>query len=88
MERAVAVTRGTELHVDALPEKVRTFEPDKLVIDTDSPEAMPTLDEMVRRYIRRGLAACQGNKSLAAKVLGLDRRTLYRRLESLQISDR
>ena len=33
------------------------------------------------RYIRKVLAAVGGNKTLAAKVLGFDRRTLYRKLE-------
>jgi two-component system response regulator HydG len=34
-----------------------------------------------RRYILRVLDAVHGNKSKAAQVLGLDRKTLYRRLE-------
>jgi two-component system response regulator HydG len=33
------------------------------------------------RYIRKVLAAVGGNKTLAAKVLGFDRRTLNRKLE-------
>ena len=37
--------------------------------------------EMERRYVRRVLDACGGNKTQAAKVLGMDRRSLYRRLE-------
>jgi ActR/RegA family two-component response regulator len=32
-------------------------------------------------YIRRTLDACGGNVSEAARRLGIDRRTLYRRLE-------
>lgn len=39
------------------------------------------LDEVERRHILRVLEAVQGNKSRAAQVLGLDRKTLYRRLE-------
>jgi DNA-binding NtrC family response regulator len=39
------------------------------------------LDEIERRHILRVLEAVQGNKSRAAQVLGLDRKTLYRRLE-------
>ena len=41
------------------------------------------LDEIERRYVARVLAACSGNKTRAAQVLGLDRRTLYRRIEAL-----
>jgi DNA-binding NtrC family response regulator len=39
------------------------------------------LDEIERRHILRVLEAVQGNKSRAAQVLGLDRKTLYRRRE-------
>ncbi len=85
IERAVALTRGTEVSVDDLPEAVRTYQSTRLVITGENPDEMLTLDEMERRYIRRVLTACNGNKSQAAKVLGLDRRSLYRRLESLEI---
>jgi DNA-binding NtrC family response regulator len=43
---------------------------------------------MERRYIRKVLAAVGGNKTQAARILGLDRRTLYRRIESLGIDAR
>jgi DNA-binding NtrC family response regulator len=38
----------------------------------------PTLDELGRRYAAQVLAECQGNKTRAAEVLGIDRKTLYR----------
>ena len=85
IERAVALTRGSEITIDDLPEGVRTYQSTRLVITGENPDEMLTLDEMERRYIRRVLTACNGNKSQAAKVLGLDRRSLYRRLESLEI---
>lgn len=40
------------------------------------------LDEVERDYMRRVLASCGGNVSAAARRLGVDRRTLYRRLGS------
>jgi len=39
------------------------------------------MDEVERRYIVRVLEAVGGNKTLAAQILGFDRRTLYRKLE-------
>ena len=39
------------------------------------------LAEVERGYIRRVLDACHGNVSRAARILGIDRRTLYRKLE-------
>jgi two-component system response regulator HydG len=40
-----------------------------------------TLDQLESRYIARVLKMLGGNKSRAAQVMGLDRRTLYRKLE-------
>ena len=48
---------------------------------TESPGELITLDEMERRYVRQVLNAVGGNKTHAARVLGIDRRSLYRRLE-------
>jgi two-component system response regulator HydG len=50
------------------------------------PADMPTLDELEARYIARVLASTKGNMSKAAKILGVDRKTLYRkRLELGQL---
>jgi hypothetical protein len=51
------------------------------VITTESPGELITLDEMERRYVRQVLNAVGGNKTHAARILGIDRRSLYRRLE-------
>ena len=42
-----------------------------------------TLDELERRYCSKVLERYGGNKSHAARVLGIDRRSLYRRLNKL-----
>ncbi|MBA2541425.1 MAG: helix-turn-helix domain-containing protein, partial [Deltaproteobacteria bacterium] len=44
------------------------------------------LDEMERRYIRHVLELLRGNKTRAARTLGIDRRSLYRRLEAFEQS--
>jgi two-component system response regulator HydG len=44
---------------------------------------MPTLEELQARYIARVLAHTKGNMSKAAKILGLDRKTLYRKRDEL-----
>jgi DNA-binding NtrC family response regulator len=51
-------------------------------LSTSDPAVMITLDEMERRYVRQVLASVNGNKTHAARVLGIDRRSLYRRLEA------
>lgn len=81
VERAVALTRYERLAVDDLPEKVRDYRSSHLVVAGDDPSELPPLDEVERRYILRVLDAAGGNKTLAARTLGLDRKTLYRKLE-------
>ncbi len=47
------------------------------------PSDFPTLEELDARYIARVLAHTRGNVSKAAKILGVDRKTLYRKREEL-----
>jgi two-component system response regulator HydG len=81
MERAVALCRLDEITVDDLPAKIQEHQSSKIVITTESPGELITLHEMERRYVRQVLNAVGGNKTHAARILGIDRRSLYRRLE-------
>lgn len=49
-------------------------------IDIQGDEKFITLDDLEKRYILRVVEALNGNRSLAAQTLGLDRKTLYRKL--------
>jgi two-component system, NtrC family, response regulator AtoC len=81
IERAVALTRFEELTVDDLPEKIRDYKGTNLSIPgVDSFEMLP-MEEVERRYILRVLKEVNGNKTLAAEILQVDRRTLYRKLD-------
>jgi two-component system response regulator HydG len=84
IDGAVALARNNKIELDDLPEKVRTFRPEKFVVSANQPEEIVTIDELERRYILRVLSLVGGNKSRAAQVLGFDRRTLYRKLERYQ----
>lgn len=81
VERAVALTRCDKLTVEDLPERIRTYRSSDLSLGGDDPAELPTMEEVERRYIQHVLQATGGNKTLAARVLGLDRKTLYRKLE-------
>jgi len=78
IERAVALTRSSRLTVDDLPEAVRAGDPVRSATLASGEELVP-LEEVERRYIRRVMQATGGNKTLAAQILGVDRRTLYRK---------
>jgi two-component system response regulator AtoC len=86
MQRAVTLAQYTDVAVEDLPDKVRTYRSTQLVPDVDEPEQLLTMDEVEKRYIQRVLEVVSGNKSLAAKVLGFDRATLYRKLERYGMS--
>jgi len=81
MERAVALCRLDEITIDDLPAKVQEYKTSKIVISTDAPSELITMDEMERRYVRQVLKAVGDNKTRAARILGMDRRSLYRRLQ-------
>lgn len=81
IERAVALTRFDRITVEDLPERIGTYQSTRIApIDMDA-EHVLTLQELEKRYIERVLKAVGGNKTRAARLLGLDRRTLYRKLE-------
>jgi len=81
VERAVALTRFEEILIEDLPTKVQNYKRTHVVLDSGDPSELVPLDELERRYILRVLEALNGNKSLASQTLGLDRKTLYRKLQ-------
>jgi len=82
IERAVAVTQFEQVTVEDLPEKIRSYSSTKVPLVSDDPEELVPLEEVELRYIRRVLEAAQGNRTEAARILGVDRKTLYRKLRS------
>jgi two-component system response regulator HydG len=81
IERSVALTSYEQLVVDDLPERVRSFREEHVLVTGSDPEELVPLEEVERRYVLRVLEASSGNKTIAARVLGLDRKTLHRKLE-------
>jgi DNA-binding NtrC family response regulator len=50
-------------------------------------EDLPALDELERRYLLYILEITGGNRTRAAEILGIDRRTLYRMIERYGIDN-
>jgi two-component system response regulator HydG len=81
MEYAVALASTGEIAVADLPDKIRAFRPTQIVLSSSDPGQLVTLEELERRYVTRVVESVDGNKAAAARVLGIERRTLYRMLE-------
>lgn len=90
VERAVTFAAGDRVHAKHLPARVRNDsqgvdEPraDRSYGLTEGKEKLLPLVEVERRYIRHVMEEMGGNKRKAASILGIGRRTLYRRLEEI-----
>ena len=81
IERAVTLARYDEIMVDDLPEKVRAYRRSHVLVASDDPSELVPMEEVERRYVLRVMEAVAGNKTLAARILGFDRKTLYRKLD-------
>ncbi len=84
IERAVALTPYDTVTLGDLPEKVRAFRADTVFIGGQDPTELVPLEEVERRYIEHVLKAVDNNRTQAAKILGLDRKTLYRKLKATE----
>jgi two-component system response regulator HydG len=85
IERAVALTRFEQIVVEDLPEKIRDYRRSHVLVASDDPSELVPLEEVERRYIARVMEAVGGNKTAASRVLGIDRKRLYRMLERLGV---
>ncbi len=82
LERLAVGARGAAIDAGDLPETFRQRPPR---LEAPLFAGLPTLEEMEKRYLRHVLAEVKGNRSRAAEVLGIDRRTLYRMAERFSL---
>ena len=78
IERIVLFSRGAVVGPDDLPVLLQSSRRDT---PTGLFEDLPTLEDVERRYLEHVLQAVGRNRTRAAEVLGIDRRTLYRMAE-------
>jgi DNA-binding NtrC family response regulator len=89
VEYAALRARGAEVAPEDLPAKLQTQRVRAAAARTPLTtlyEDLPTLDELERRYLLHVLEAAGGNRTRAAELLGIDRRTLYRMAERFKIN--
>jgi DNA-binding NtrC family response regulator len=83
IERAVTLTRGEKISPDDLPPAVQGARGDRRVLDEAAEKSLP-LHEVEKEYIKKILDKTGGNKYQAAHALGIDRKTLYRKLAEIE----
>ena len=87
MQRLAALSNGIIRLEDLPSEMVSTPTVASVMNDILLDGELPTLEKLEADYLLRVLSAVGGNKSRAAQILGVDRKTLYRMLGPLQRRD-
>jgi DNA-binding NtrC family response regulator len=82
VERAVALGSGPILHVGDLPSNLQNLHSERL---PEQDELVP-LEELERRAIFRALRETSGDKLAAARLLGIGKTTLYRKLKQYDVA--
>ena len=84
IEHAVSLSRGNVITGDDLPSFLGERDDTRDLL-TRATEKRYTVADLEREYIIAVLQQTGGNKSRAAQILGMDRKTLYRKLQEYQI---
>lgn len=71
---------GGQICPEHLPEEVRNLQSPEYVPAPERPGEPETLQALTERHVRRALAYTRGNKARAARILGIDVKTLRRHL--------
>ena len=91
VERAVVLTRGESVHARDLPPEVRDLQAEIVASAEDTERKIGSgklsLKEAEKQLIIHALKECEGNRTGAAKKLGISRRTLHRKLHEFGLSD-
>jgi len=85
IERAVILSEGEEITRDLLSLPATDNKKYKVQTPDETSENVYDLNEMERLHILRVLQEARGNRSVASKLLGIDRKTLYLKLKKYGI---
>jgi DNA-binding NtrC family response regulator len=86
IERAVLLGKGTLVGLEDLPAHL-VARGESAIVLAQALDNRLTLRDLEREYIGKVLANSNGNKAEAARILGVDRTTLYRKLEEYKFKD-
>jgi DNA-binding NtrC family response regulator len=83
VERAATLTQGLTISLEDLPTNIQAIQGEGQFIEDAVEQTLP-LAQVEWNYIRRVLEKLGGNKYQTAQVLGIDRKTLYRKLSEME----
>jgi DNA-binding NtrC family response regulator len=86
IEHAVVLARGETIETRDLPQNIRIGD-DQELGDNHPLSGDLTVKEAEKQLIIRALKECHGNRSEAAKKIGMSRRTLHRKLHTYQLEN-
>jgi len=86
VERAVLLSSERTIGVEDLPLQLRNANQSQVPASTRGMTLKQALERPEREIIRQALVACQGNRSQAADVLGINRTTLYKKMKRLGLA--
>ena len=85
IERAVLLSKSDILKPDDFPQKIS--DPVPMNVISESKPETPTLESIEKAYIHFVMSQTEGKKTKAAKILGIDASTLYRKIERYKLKD-
>ena len=88
LERAAAMSSSQLLNVCDLPPQIRNSNPQVVPITAGTKARIQTLSELEKQAIVSALNQLDGDKLMTAKMLGIGKTTLYRKLKEYGITDR
>jgi two-component system, NtrC family, response regulator AtoC len=87
IERVVLLEEGTELHAGHMPAELHGRVRDERGTPSGDAITVPTLAEMEADHINEVLRLTDGNKSRAARILGISRQGLIEKLRRLRLDE-
>ena len=84
IQRMIILTESDVIDVDVLPPELSESSSRKKALDYISPQS---LEEIEAYFVAKTLRETNGNRSLAAEILGIDKSTLWRKIKRYKLDD-
>jgi len=84
IEQAVVLCAEDEITLEDLPESIRTTQPQDVVVK-ELTDRYITLQELEKQYIQKVLEYTNHHQTKTSEILGIDRRTLYRKIREYHL---